>query len=99
MHCDPQDRAPQTCTLSVHLKADRAGLRAWLRGTQMNPEKPYGECADMVLGTNWTRHAITGAIPAKVSEAIYEVRLRESGTLWVDGVQLERGTVPTEFDP
>jgi hypothetical protein len=98
MHCDPQDSRPQTYTLSVHLKADRDGLGAWLRGMQMNPEKRYGENADLKLTTEWRRYSITGVIPARVSEAIYEVRLREPGTIWIDGVQLERGDTPTEFE-
>lgn len=99
MHCDPQDTKPQTYTLSVYLKGSRDGLQAWLRGPQMNPEKPYGENVDIPLTTTWKRYSITGIIPAKVSEALYEVRLRESGTMWVDGMQLERGDTATEFEP
>lgn len=98
MHCDPQDRKPQTYTLSVWLKGSQNGLDAWLRSTHMNSEKPYGENKTIKLTTSWQRYSITGIIPAKVSEAIYEVRLREPGTMWVDGVQLERGEVPTEFE-
>jgi hypothetical protein len=98
MHCDPQDRNPQTYTLSVYLKGSRDGLDAWLRGMQMNPEKRYGENISVRLTTSWKRYSITGVIPAKVSEAIYEVRLREAGTVWVDGVQLERGDAPTPFE-
>ena len=98
MHSDPQEREPQTYTLSIYLKGSREGLKAWLRGTHMNREKPYGECMDITLTTDWKRYAITGVIPARVSEAIYEVRLRDPGTMWVDGVQLERGAVPTAFE-
>ena len=46
----------------------------------------------------WQRFAITGVIPARVSEALYEVRLMQPGTMWIDGVQLERGNAPTEFE-
>jgi hypothetical protein len=98
MHCDPQERTPQTYTFSVHLKGSRDGLDAWLRGTQMNPEKRYAENTNIKLTTSWQRYSITGVIPAKVSEALYEVRLREPGTMWVDGVQLERGDVATEYE-
>jgi hypothetical protein len=65
---------------------------------QMNAEKRYGENANIELTTDWKRYSITGVIPARVSEAIYEVRLREPGVMWVDGVQLERGDAPTEFE-
>jgi len=98
MHCDPQDQKPQTYTLSLYLKGSRNGLNAWLRGTQMNPEKPYGECTTINLTTSWKRYSITGVIPARVSEAIHEIRLTQPGAMWVDGVQLERGDAPTEFE-
>lgn len=98
MHCDPQDQKPQTYTLSLYLKGSRNGLNAWLRGTQMNPEKPYGECTTINLTTSWKRYSITGVIPARVSEAIHEIRLTQPGTMWVDGVQLERGDAATEFE-
>ena len=98
MHCDPQDSKPQVYTLSVYMKADRDGMVAWLRGMQMNPEKRYGENADCKLTKEWQRFSITGVIAARISEAIYEIRLREPGVIWIDGVQLERGEVPTEFE-
>jgi hypothetical protein len=98
MHCDPQDSKPQTYTLSVWIKGSQNGLDAWLRSTHINPEKRYGENKNIKLTTSWQRYSIMGVIPARVSEALYEVRLREPGTLWVDGVQLERGEAPTEFE-
>ncbi|GDY07382.1 hypothetical protein LBMAG52_08680 [Planctomycetia bacterium] len=98
LRCDPQDAQPQTYTFSVYMKADRAGLPVWLRGMQMNRHKEHGEAADLTLTTDWQRYWITGVIPAKVSESIYEVRLREPGTIWIDGVQLERGSIATEFE-
>ncbi len=98
LRCDPASAAAQTYTLSVYLKADRNGSDAWLRGVKMNPEKEHGEAADLKLTTEWERYSITGEIPANVSEASYEIRLREPGQLWIDGAQLELGTVATEFE-
>lgn len=98
LRCDPPLDQPQTFTFSVYLKADADGRDAWLRGMKMNPEKEHGEAVSLKLTTEWQRYSITGDIPAKVSEALYEIRLREPGTIWIDGAQLERGEVMTEFE-
>jgi hypothetical protein len=65
---------------------------------KMNAEKVHGEAIALKLSTEWQRYSITGVIPANVSEASYEVRLREPGTIWVDGAQLEIGATATEFE-
>jgi hypothetical protein len=98
LRCDPVSDAARTYTLSVYLKADQPGRDAWLRGMKMNAEKVHGEAIALKLSTEWQRYSITGVIPANVSEASYEVRLREPGTIWVDGAQLEIGATATEFE-
>jgi hypothetical protein len=98
MRCDPVSDTARTYTLSVYLKADQPGRDAWLRGMKMNAEKEHGEAIALKLSTEWQRYSITGVIPANVSEASYEIRLREPGTLWIDGAQLELGATATEFE-
>lgn len=98
LRCDPPLDAPQTFTFSVYLKADQEGRDAWLRSMNMNPEKEYGEAVTLRLSTAWQRYSITGVIPAKVSEAVYEIRLREPGTIWIDGAQLEVGRSATAYE-
>ena len=98
LRCDPVSASAQNYTLSVYLKADHNGRDAWLRGMKMNAEKEHGEAIAFKLSTEWQRYSITGVIPANVSEASYEVRLREPGTIWVDGAQLEIGATATEFE-
>ena len=100
MHCAPQSDRPLTHTFSLYMKGDRAGLKAWVRGTQLNPEKTYGEHKTVQLTTSWARHFITGVIPAKVEDgsSLLEVRLMAPGTMWIDGLQLERGGKPTEYE-
>ena len=98
LRCDPVSDAARTYTLSVYLKADQTGRDAWLRGMKMNAEKEHGEAIALKLSTEWQRYSITGVIPANVSEASYEIRLREPGTIWVDGAQLELGATATEFE-
>jgi len=100
MHCAPQNDKPLTHTFSLYMKAESAGLQAWIRATQMNPEKTYSECKSLRLTTSWKRHSITGAIPAKVDDgsSMFEVRLMKPGVMWIDGLQLERGAAPTEYE-
>jgi len=95
--CAPQHAQPRTYTFSVYLKGSRAGLKAWMRGTEMNPEKPYGENKSVTLTAKWERYWITGVIPAKSSAGMFEIRLSEPGTMWVDGMQLEPGADPTDW--
>jgi hypothetical protein len=98
MFCDPQEDAPREYTFSVYLKGSRNGLKAWLRGTHLNGEKENGENLSIELSTEWQRFSITGVLPPKSSEAIFEIRLNEPGTLWADAAQLERGAEPTPYE-
>ncbi len=98
LRCDPVSASAQNYTLSVYLKADHNGRDAWLRGMKMNAEKEHGEAIALKLSTEWQRYSITGQIPANMSEASYEIRLREPGQIWVDGAQLELGATATEFE-
>jgi hypothetical protein len=98
LRCDPVSASAQNYTLSVYLKADHNGRDAWLRGMKMNAEKEHGEAIALKLSTEWQRYSITGQIPANVSEASYEIRLREPGQIWIDGAQLELGATATEFE-
>lgn len=101
MQCAPQSDLPLTHTFSVYIKGSRPGLKAWIRAISLNPEKPYGENRHLELTTDWQRYAISGVMPARLRDdgnSFLEVRLNEPGVMWVDGLQLERGPAPTEFE-
>ncbi|NUQ62145.1 MAG: hypothetical protein HUU20_06635 [Pirellulales bacterium] len=101
MRCTPQNGTPLAHTFSAYIKGDRPGLRAWIRATRLNPEKPYGENKFVPIATSWQRYSITGVLPAKLrddGDTLFEIRLSEPGVIWVDGLQLERGSQPTEFE-
>jgi hypothetical protein len=99
MVCAPQVDRPTTHTFSLHMKGNREGLKAWIRATQLNPEKEYGEHKTVQLTASWERHSLTGTLPAKVEDgySVFEVRLMEPGVMWIDGLQLERGGEATEY--
>ena len=100
MHCAPQSHTPLTYTFSLYMKGSKPGLKAWIRATKLNPDKPYSECLSLKLTSSWQRYSITGVMPAKVDEgsSMFEIRLMESGTMWIDGLQLERGAEATEYE-
>jgi hypothetical protein len=98
LHCDPQEAKPATYTFSVWLKGSENGLRAWLRGNEMNRDKNGGENATVTLTTQWQRYSISGVVPPRVSEAFWEIRLNDRGTMWVDDAQLERSPAPTDYE-
>jgi len=53
---------------------------------------------NVLVGTAWQRYAVSGTIPPEFSD--YNVfGLCNYGNVWVDAVQVEQGTEPTEFEP
>ena len=100
MHCAPQSDKPLTYTFSLHMKGAADGLKAWIRATQLNPEKTYAECESVKLTTSWQRYSLTGIMPAKVDDgsSMFEIRLMEPGTMWIDGLQLERSAEATGYE-
>jgi len=99
MICAPQIDRPTTHTFSLYMKGSRKGMRAWVRATHLNPEKDYGEHKTIELSTSWERYSLTGTLPAKVEDgsSMFEVRLMDPGVMWIDGLQLERGSEATEY--
>lgn len=85
-------QAGQTYVCSVYLKADRAAMPVTLFVGS------YRNAKQATVGTEWARVTQT-LTPERTStgEAYLQVRTSEAGTVWVDGVQLEAGETPTEF--
>lgn len=98
LRCDPPLPESRNVTFSVHLRSATNGTRAWIRSANLNSDKPNGEGITVALTEEWQRFSITGVIPAKTTEALYEIRLLDVGTLWVDDAQLEFGSSVTPFE-
>jgi len=87
-------------TLSAYLKADPEGLvgvlsvRQAFRGTLRQ---------EVSLTTEWQRHAFTFRPQAgQIFVALgldLDASRREAGTVWIDGVQLEKGSAATPYQP
>ncbi len=89
----PREPAPTPYVFSVYMKADRDGMRAgWFAFN--TPQQP------VALTTEWQRYCVTGTVPVQASDnPLWGVRTDDIGTMWVDAMQLERGTSPTDFEP
>lgn len=97
--CAPQHDQPKQYVFSAWIKGSKDGLRVWMRANKLNPEKRWGENKTFKVTTEWQRYHITGILPKAVSQpgSVFEIRLKNNGTIWVDGLQLEEGSKPTDF--
>ena len=89
----------ETLTLSAFLQAEREGLPVQFVVTEPSRRGPS---KTVKIGTKWERHQFTFAPEAAFLFVAIGVDLskgRESATLWLDGIQLERGDHATEYEP
>ena len=87
-------------TLSAYMRADRAGLKGKLAVYQAFAGR---QSKEVEFSADWQRYEFTFAPRA---EQIFvalgldlEASGENSGTLWIDGVQLERGAQASEYEP
>jgi hypothetical protein len=87
-------------TLSAYLRGDAAGLVGQLACIEA-PEQL--QTHTVTVSTNWQRFdfSFTPAQPFLFIAVGLDLEAshRDAGTLWVDAVQLERGTRPTAYEP
>jgi hypothetical protein len=93
-------RPGEPLTLSAYLRADAEGVVAQL-GANEAPERLLRKAVR--VGTNWGRYELTFT-PSQpflfVAVGLdLEASKRDAASLWVDAVQLERGTHATEYAP
>lgn len=90
----------ESYTLSAYMKADREGLIGVLSIRQAFHRSPRKEFR---LTTDWERYSFTFQ---PQSDQIFvalgldlEASKQAKGTIWIDGVQLERNSQPTDYQP
>ena len=92
----PQGEAAARYTLSCWLKGNKDGLKVTLRVYGVE-----GSGKEFAVTQEWQRYHITMDIPP-LSVLKYgvtpDILFWEQGTVWVDGVQLEKGNQPTAFE-
>ncbi|MBM4083544.1 MAG: hypothetical protein FJ272_02045 [Planctomycetes bacterium] len=82
----------QPYVFSAYLKADRPNCPVHLFVGSYRASK------QVTVGTEWVRftHSYTPQVTV-YGDAYIQIRSSDPGTVWVDGVQLENGETPTEF--
>ncbi|MGI6087560.1 MAG: sugar-binding protein [Kiritimatiellia bacterium] len=99
----PQHPQPETYTWSIYIKGDTDGLEVlfgshWMK--EWDGNKWVATWKTVKVTKEWQRYSVTGPIPANVYRKCgLEFQLRGYGTVWVDAMQLEKGSAPTEFEP
>ncbi len=76
-------------TLSLYMKADQPGLQVCMAVT--------GLCSQNIkLSTEFKRYILSGNVKTPYPPSIF-VSLLDAGTVWIDAVQLEKGTEATPY--
>jgi len=93
----PQVYQPQECAWSLYLRANRDGVKVKIGG---KPIGGFWPDQQVTLTTAWQRYTVTAIVPPGVPEYNkFSVFVLGEGTVWVDAMQLEKGAVPTDFEP
>ncbi len=78
-------------TFSVYLKADQAGRTVRLGSSELG----YSQ---VTLTTSWARYSYTCNVPAYWSaKNLFTIVLWDTGTIWVDAIQVEQASSATPF--
>jgi len=90
----PKAERPEPFVFSAYMRGDSKDARIDMFTIGWG-WKPQPIC----LTTNWQRYVITGNMPSGLS--YYDgVRFSaDKGTVWIDAMQLEKGTEPTVYEP
>jgi len=93
----PKIEQPAQYVLSIYARADRDGVKAGLGSLSLKDWKSK----ITAISTNWQRLAVSGKIPpgADGYHQFYFCAGTDDSTVWFDAVQLEKGDMPTEFEP
>lgn len=100
---DPQElelvsffvRLAGTYTISAWMKSDRQNLPVTIKSNIY--QKPEVAGQQFAVSTTWKRYTMN--ITQSGLERVFIRNDSNGGTLWVDDVQLEKGTVATDYKP
>ncbi len=99
-YCAPQHEKPTPYVWSFYARGARGGEKILLRGRGVTQDEPYGKT--FTLTDQWQRYWMPATIPPRLSlrdeSSSYMIYLTTPGTAWFDGMQLEQGYQPTEFE-
>ena len=91
--CAPQHEVLTEYVWSLWLRGAKGGEKVALRGPSEN--------RTVTLTADWVRHSVPVVVEPRLSlrssGSCYSVRLSRRGAVWIDGMQLEKGSDATPF--
>jgi hypothetical protein len=91
-YISPQSTHPQRYVFSLYLRGERDGLQVLFGGEAFPWQKA-------TLTTTWRRYSVSGVVPPRADPYnMIQLRLQETGRIWVDAVQMEPGEEPTALE-
>ncbi|MCD6362282.1 MAG: hypothetical protein J7M38_15600, partial [Armatimonadetes bacterium] len=100
---DPHPLAQQMLAPGTILHKGRSYvLSAWFKGSRPDLQLSafvggWQAYREFKVTDEWQRHAIAFEMPDDVTQPFIRLDLLGQGTVWVDAVQFEEGTEPTEY--
>ncbi len=86
---DPYHGNPNTpFVFSAYMKTDRPGVKIWMG--------KRGNYHQVTLTKDWRRYSCQVKLPARLW-IFANMHRKRGGSIWIDGLQLEKGTEPTPF--
>ncbi len=95
----PKVEKPTEFVLSAYMRASRDGVKVSMNGGQIMPLKEF------TLTTRWERYYIPGTLDpktnvmSKYNTIVFSIQSPGEDDVWIDALQLEKGNVPTDFEP
>ena len=77
-------------------------MSAWLKSNGSVPvtmELGGIKSQEVTVGSEWKRYVLSGIVSSESALASCIIRPESNGTLWIDDVQIEKGSTPTEWKP
>jgi hypothetical protein len=94
----PEAATPTQYVFSAYMKADHDGMEAsyFAFDYKLTGATPR---LRVKLTKQWKRYWITGTVPVSASDnPLWGVRTDAVGTMWVDALQIKKGSEPTPFE-
>lgn len=94
----PSIKEPTPFTYSLHTRAKGTDMKVQFIAPNM--QVSWYRRPAIPLSDTWQRHSITTVVqPRRRPYNVYGLVVYGEGTVWVDGVQVEKGEKATELDP
>ncbi len=98
----PNENHPQPYVFSCYLRANRPGVQMRIESSIGGRGGLPGWAKSFDLTTEWQRYYVSSIIPAGLDQKhlfFIWIKGEPNDVLWMDAMQFERGSEPTEYEP